>query len=299
MSLPARAFDFSARLAANVMPRRLEKWAKNPVFFIGSGRSGTNLLARLLASHPDIAVYPYETNDLWHPRAFPWWASTRGSPPIWKDPYAFTAMTARGRSPEDDRRLKATLGAYQALVRGKCIVNKSVMITFMIPHVLTVFPDARFIHLLRDGRAVAVSFARLERARIERHPERYREYGLDLPFDSLVAEFARHWREHVAEIAARRSDLGLDTAARFIEVRYEDLTDVPDSSLRRLAQFLAVDDDGFDRRRWPRIENRNYKFREILEKEALMRISTIMEPELSRNGYADSSDEVTKTQLLA
>lgn len=299
MSLSTRALDFGARLTATLVPRSLERSPKNPVFFIGSGRSGTNLLAHLLASHPDIAVYPYEANDLWHPGAFPWWASSRPAPPIWKDPYAFTATTLETRTPEEDGRLKATLGAYQALVRGRCVVNKSVMITFMIPHVLTVFPDARFIHLLRDGRAVAVSFARLERARIDRHPERYREYGLDLSFESLVGEFARHWREHVAEIAAQRSDLGLGSVTRLIELRYEDLTNEPDSSLAGLAQFLDVDDEGFNKRQWPRIENRNYKFREVLDKEALMRISAIMEPELSQNGYTDSSDEVRRVQLRA
>jgi hypothetical protein len=112
-------------------------------------------------------------------------------------------------------------------------------------------------------------------------------------------EFARHWREHVAEIAARRSDLGLDSTTRLIEVRYEDLTSEPDSSLAGLAQFLDVDEEGFNKRQWPRIENRNYKFRQVLDKEALMRISAIMEPELSQNGYADSSDEVTRVQLRA
>jgi LPS sulfotransferase NodH len=283
MNVPTRLMELTARSTAGLAPQRAERLVKNPVFFVGSGRSGTNLLAKLLASHPSIAVYPSEANELWHPGAFPWWSSSRATPPIWKDPYTFTAATLSGRTPDQDRRLRAALGSFQALDRGSCVVNKSVMITFMIRHVMSVFPNARFIHLIRDGRAVAVSFARFEQRRIARHPDRYREWNLDLPFETLVEEFARYWRQHICEIEAQRSALGLD--GRLIELRYEDLTRTPAQSLEELASFLEVDFERFNRKRWPQIDDRNYKFRETLDDDALERVGSILEPELSKKGY--------------
>jgi Sulfotransferase family len=285
LTISGRLLELAARTTARVAPQRAERLLGDPVFFIGSGRSGTNLLAKLLASHPNIAVYPSEANELWHPGAYPWWASDRATPPIWKDPYVFTTATLERRTPDQDRRLRAVLGAFQALDRGACVVNKSVMVTFMIAHITSVFPDARFIHLIRDGRAVALSFARFEKRHIATHPQRYRQWGLDLRFEALVEEFARYWRQHISEIETQRTVLGLDASNRLIELRYEDLTRNPGATIEQLASFLAVNVAGFDTGRWPRIDDRNYKVREALTDDSLQRIEHIMEPELSMKGY--------------
>ena len=83
-------------------------------------------------------------------------------PPIWAESgQAFARASLDSRSAADDQRLRAAFGAYQRLTRGRYLVNKSIMITFMVEYVLDVFPDARFIHLLRDGRSVAL-FLRAE-----------------------------------------------------------------------------------------------------------------------------------------
>ena len=188
------------------------QWAaariRNPLFFVGSGRSGTNLLASLLASHPAIAVYPYEANDLWHPSSFPWHRSAGETPPIWQDARRFTEASLESRSPRDDRKVRALLGAYESLKRGSCVVNKSAMVTFMIPHIVTAFPDGRFIHLVRDGRAVALSLAKKQIAAIGRHPE-YAERGLDLSFDAILDSGARYWASCIREVDDQKRALDL------------------------------------------------------------------------------------------
>jgi hypothetical protein len=151
---------------ATAAPRWAAARVRNPLFFVGSGRSGTNLLASLLASHPVIAVYPYEANDLWHPSSFPWHRSAGVTPPIWQDARRFTDASIESRSPRHDRKVRALLGAYETLKRGCCVVNKSAMVTFMIPHIVTAFPAC--VHPSRSRRPSGCALAGQEGDRSDR-----------------------------------------------------------------------------------------------------------------------------------
>ena len=79
------------------------------------------------------------------------------------------------------------------------------------------FPRARFVHVIRDGRDCAASFNR----RWRRTPEL-----------SLY-----RWKKVVRE--GRRQGAQL-TGNRYMEVRYEDLTTNPDANLRQICTFLGV-----------------------------------------------------------
>lgn len=78
------------------------------------------------------------------------------------------------------------------------------------------YPNAKFIHMIRDGRDSAASFQR----RWLRTPEltMYR------------------WKKAVTE--GRRQ--GAKLAGRYLELKYEDLTDNPESCLRAICEFLGV-----------------------------------------------------------
>lgn len=82
------------------------------------------------------------------------------------------------------------------------------------------FPDARFIHIVRDGRGVAASVLPLD-------------WG---PNDILRA--AEFWMARCAAGLAAESRLGGD---RVLRVRYEDLVSDPEPTLRRLASFAGVE----------------------------------------------------------
>jgi Sulfotransferase family len=89
------------------------------------------------------------------------------------------------------------------------------------------FPDARFVHLIRDGRDAALSFLAMPRGIVTEtwmHP--------DTP-----ADFAAQWRTEVA--AARR--LGRRVGSRYLEVRYEDLVDDVEAVLRRICAFAGLE----------------------------------------------------------
>jgi hypothetical protein len=82
-----------------------------------------------------------------------------------------------------------------------------------------IFPEARFVHLIRDGRNVAMSLAEVK-------------WG---PGD--VVDGALQWRERV--LRGRQAGAGIG-AHRYLEVRYEALIATPEPVLREVSGFLEL-----------------------------------------------------------
>jgi len=113
------------------------------------------------------------------------------------------------------------------------LVLKSPPHTCRIPTLLEMFPDARFVHIVRDPYAVYAStmnlWKTLNRSQALQTPT---EVGLE---ESVFATF-NHFHQR---IAATRDLVRPD---RFYEVRYEDLTKDPGAVLRRLYDQLDLGD---------------------------------------------------------
>jgi Sulfotransferase family len=88
------------------------------------------------------------------------------------------------------------------------------------------FPDAIFVHLIRDGRDAALSFLSM--------PKGLMTEAWMQPRD--VAGFAAQWRTEIK--AARR--LGDRVGERYLEVRYEDLIEDAPAVLKRICQFARL-----------------------------------------------------------
>ena len=92
--------------------------------------------------------------------------------------------------------------------------------TFMVPALLSLFPGARFLHIVRDGRAVVSSMM---------------SSGFDVHWVSDFAEACRAWVHYVRK--------GLEAAGthpdRILEVRHEHLVKRPRSELKRVFAFLG------------------------------------------------------------
>jgi Sulfotransferase family len=105
--------------------------------------------------------------------------------------------------------------------------DKTPMYMRHLPLLRRLFPDAQYVHLIRDGRDAAVSFlSMLDGIAFETwgHPR-------------SPAGFAAHWRTDVE--AARR--LGRRVGpARYLEVRYEDLVTDTEGTLRRICAFAGL-----------------------------------------------------------
>lgn len=85
---------------------------------------------------------------------------------------------------------------------------------------LRMFPDARFVHIVRDGRGVAASVLPLD-------------WG---PNDIIRA--AEFWLARCAVGLAAESHFGPE---RVLRIRYEDLLTQPETALRRIASFAGLD----------------------------------------------------------
>jgi hypothetical protein len=284
MGIRTRQLEFTAKALGATMPGLCPQ-PRNPYFFIGCGRSGTTLLARLLSRHPQIAAYPYEANELWHPGSVPWNRTLPETLPIWFDPYAFTASSLARRTSKDDRRLKATFGIYQRLVSGERFLNKSVLVTFMVDKIRELLPDSRFLHVCRDGRAVALSAARKEAKRIEQFPQPYESRGIRWPFDALIDRFALYWQAHVLEIETLKRQGALVEGVDLHELTYEDLCADPAQELGRIAAFMQIDPNEFPEVPPAFVSSKNYKYLEDLDEQTLARLSDLIRRGLELRGY--------------
>ena len=115
--------------------------------------------------------------------------------------------------------LSALYRAYGDAEGKQLVGDKTPAFVWEIPLLAAAFPAARFIHVVRDGRDVALAF----KALAHRPPD-------TLP-DGVI-----YWRNHVR--AGRR--FGEAIPGRYTEVRYEDLLDDPRRELEKLCGFLDL-----------------------------------------------------------
>jgi Sulfotransferase family len=167
---------------------------------------------------------------------------------------------------------------------GRVLISKRIANNQRIPFLAAAFPAARFLHLIRDGRAVAYSLTRVDWWEdgvlwwYGDTPRRWRERGGD-PWELA----ATHW---VRELASIGEGLGAVAPERQLELRYEELVGEPVAVLRRVAGFAGLADDPgwvaeLGRLRYP---NKNEAWRERLAPGARDRVETIQREELLRLG---------------
>lgn len=255
-----------------------------PVFVIGCARSGTSVLRRVIGRHPQVAAYPSEANELWHPEYYPWTSSDRSTPPLWHAPARFTEASLTAWPKSHSSRLRRTFGLYQRLSRRPVFVNKSSMINFMLPRVLELFPDARFIHIIRDGRAVAYSHTVKEYAKLSAERDLYRNSGIHMAFDEMLGRMAHFWIETLERIQGSVSALQLAERGRYIECRYEAFCHSPAATTDNIFAFLDLTGAP---PLGEAIRNQNDKYRQALNAEAQARLTSILGDTLAAYGYTE------------
>jgi len=190
-----------------------------PFFLVGSERSGTTLLRLMLAHHARIECAPefeFLVEEL---------------PPAggWPDMQAYREWLATNRiflphglaidAGLDYPALMKSFLAQYARPSGKPVHGATCHKHF--DRLLRIWPRARFVHLLRDGRDVARSC-------------------IGMGWAGNVWHGAQRWidAQELWDALAPR----LEPACRH-ELRYEDLIRAPEQELARLCRFLGVDYD--------------------------------------------------------
>lgn len=130
--------DAHLRLAERVGGPPVER----PIFVVGVGRSGTTHLARLLSAHPDVG-WLNEPKLLWN-RIVPG-EDVSG----FYSPHGRFALDADDATPEVRRRARQLFGFYLRSTRATRVVDKYPELTYRIPFLTAIFPDARIVAIVR------------------------------------------------------------------------------------------------------------------------------------------------------
>lgn len=273
----------SVRLGKS-MPGFFVDKLRNPIFLLGCFRSGTTLLSRLLGMHHEIANWA-EANPIWNPQWHPWRPMNRDASPLEFDPVAFTERWWNDNQSRQ-QEIKAIFGAYLWLQRRSYFLNKSPYNTFRIPQLLEMFPDARFINLQRDGRAVAYSHAiKLTKDKLQEWPMPQREL-FSQSFDEFAVWLSSFWKATMEEMAYQDNAQALTKSGLLLSLTYEELCSDMHSTLKRICQFIGAESTGFLRALdHEPVITQNHKWRENLKREVVGRMEKAMEPLLAQNGY--------------
>lgn len=201
-------------------------------FVVGVPRSGTTLLRLLLDAHPELAI-PSETGFGLVLAERPGGYATPGelldrleALPTWGDLATsrdeLTALIAGLPRWDSADALRAYYRGYAAAHGKPRWGDKTPMHVEHMPVIAAAFPEARFVHIIRDGRGVLASLRGLPFA----------------PGDGSVEAIAGYWRD---VIACARS--AAPTLPHYHEVRYEQLVREPEPTLRGVCEFLRLDFD--------------------------------------------------------
>ena len=206
-----------------------------PLIVLGVSRSGTTLLRVILDRSPGIAI-PDETFFI--PQLAHRHSGTIDPESVLDDLCRFPRLAAWGLSADDfvfrlrpdmeiGEAISAVFDAY-ASSRGKPRWgDKTPMYMRHLGLLDRLFPEAQYVHLIRDGRDAALAFLDM--------PERVVTKTWAHPRDA--AGFACEWRVEVAD--ARNLGRRVGTS-RYFEVRYEDLVAEPERVVRSICEFASV-----------------------------------------------------------
>lgn len=240
--------------------------AERPILVVGCGRSGTTVLYEVLCEHPGLAWYSNWTDrfpgrpalGLLH-RARWLGRPSKGSSRLararphpveghatWDHCSGQLAgggnrpLTAADVTPEAAARTRSLVAEHVRRQGASRFLNKNTRNTRRIPYLASIFPEARFVHVIRDPIDTARSLSEVA-------------FWPDLPIwwadDRTPAELAegpvdqlalagRFWARELEVVRRDAAALGDD---QLVEVRYEELVARPAEVVTGLLQHLEVD----------------------------------------------------------
>jgi hypothetical protein len=270
------------------MPNQIDR----PIFVVGAPRSGTNIFYRTFAKHPDLAWIsnitkkvpasfwltriimlfrddhrPTEANNVWQK------FTGHDNESLGRDDVTAASRKYLHRVVQNNLRI-----FNQPRFVNKCPGN-SVRIEFL----QEIFPDAIFIHILRDGRAAAYSIMRSrlghDGAYWSVKPPGWREL-LKLP---LVDACALQWKMTVECILQSAESLPRE---QYMQVRYEELVARPVDIFEQVAGKCGLV--------WPNdllqtitagLDNRNFKWQTEMRDDDKNRLNELLGDFLKQLGY--------------
>lgn len=224
------------RISASPLYHWVSPNLSQPIFIFGAPRSGTTFLGESLSVLPELSYHfePVLTK-----------AAVR---------YVYTRQWSRQKAERFYRRVYAWLMRIHQ-DGDLCFCEKTPRNSFILPFLYETFPDARFVHIIRDGRDAALSLSREPwyrndmkgagdrdpsgypfgpLARFWVTPERIREFETTSDLHRCIWL----WRRYVE--SAKEGSLQIP-ASQYYELNYERLVQDPISEATKLLNFLKIE----------------------------------------------------------
>jgi hypothetical protein len=294
------------------------------LFLIGAPRSGTTLLYKALCLHPDAAwisnwvahfpryvflarlnrlarrlpdrrrtawfgtdsnAYVFGAKRSLAARLFP--MPVEGGPLFAR--FGFLNQSSPGTgSAADGIRVEGVRDAFDAIRRhsgASVTISKRIVNNRQIGELAQAFPGARFVELVRDGRAVAYSLSLVDWWEDSvvwwcgATPRQWRERGGD-PWELA----ARHWPE---ELEVIRQGLATVAPENVMQVRYESLVATPRAVLDDIARFAGLGYSEAWKAEVARLpfRDRNDEWQSHLDAATVRRIEALQHDRLRQFGY--------------
>lgn len=266
----------------------MNKGKSRVVFLLGAGRSGTTLLYKLLSAHQGVAYlsnyqnrYPKwsflaylqhilnqfpeykrkswfkEQGNAYFNERRKWLQSIVPTPAEAEPVYASCGIPLM---PTDDfflqpGTIECLQNRFERILQMSCgelLLTKRTANNRRIPILKQIFPDAKYIHLIRDGRAVAYSLLR-----VAWWNDHVMHWANKTP-RQMIAEghnplelAAQNWVEGMKSL---EHGIPLIPSSNLLEVRYDDLLSDPRGQLQRILDFMGVSAQK-DTRFWDIVES--------------------------------------------
>lgn len=290
-----------------------------PIFIVGTGRCGSTAFQHVLGVHPQTmwlsgfaeefpnhpewnrAAVAAMNNPLlrriFHKRIKPgenygfWYTHAYGFAEPGRD------LVADDVTPRVRRQLHSVFERMLTRRRNRILIKLTGW--SRIGFLNEIFPDAKFIHIVRDGRAVASSYLHINewQWRGWYGPSSWR-YGPLTPEDqaaweasgkSFAALAGLQWRIHTRAIDSARTHV---EPSRFLQVRYEDFCDEPLETCRRVVEFSELDRSPMFERHvsTTRITDMSNRYRKDLSPAQQGLLTRLLRDDLLKYGYDVSED---------
>jgi len=288
---------------------------KKPIFIIGVPRSGTTVLDGIIGQHPQVGwfsrrtlekilskeylkfvylrrrifemrKYDYPIDDF-GPRFF-----TTVQPPVevgylWDEIFSGN-WNAKIKDEKVPFLKKIILKTLEEDKKTRFLA-KYPKLSIHIPLVTRIFPDAKFIHIIRDGRAVVNSM-------IERSKEnKYGYFGI--PLDGLnqvhmlshdkIKKHALQWKLVINKIKTDSKNLSPE---QFIELRFEDFVTTPEEHLKKIDKFCELTSFNYVYKKDGKIVNSEGKKNNGWE---MMTVKELADPNKKYTNFS-TNDEIEK-----
>lgn len=236
-----------------------------PVFVVGCARSGTTLLFQLLAAHTNLIAtegYPDGEDHVgWieHGKAI---ISGLGDPKINGGHTGYHYCLPMNENDVDESISTAMHDYYiEQVLQGSTnhrVVNKCPHLSNKLRYVRAIFPDAKFVHIVRDCVSVVSSLCKMMEAQAEQliywpgrddaclwilpAPEGLRRGAAFRHIDNIypgggVVSLADYWAKTNLNMPAQLPD----TPDQLLTVRYEDLCADPAATLGEICSFCELE----------------------------------------------------------